>query len=159
MIALPAVDLREGRCVQLVGGRVEEEKVSLENPSMVALRWFECGFKYLHVVDLDSAMGNGDNNALVGEVVAGSPADTQVGGGVRDDERAEVLFACGAQRVVVGTRAVDDPAWAKRLAERYPGRVIVAADVRDGVVLRKGWTESTKLRVGDFLKSLAGLPL
>jgi phosphoribosylformimino-5-aminoimidazole carboxamide ribotide isomerase len=159
MIALPAVDLREGRCVQLVGGRVEEEKVSLENPSMVALRWFERGFKYLHVVDLDSAMGKGDNNALVGEVVAGTPADTQVGGGVRDDERAEVLFACGAQRIVVGTRAVDDPAWLKQLVARYPGRVIVAADVRDGVVLRKGWTEASKLKVEDFLFSLSGLDI
>lgn len=159
MIALPAVDLRGGRCVQLVGGRVEEEKISLENPSMVALRWFDQGFRHLHVVDLDAAMGTGDNNRLVGEVVAGTPAESQVGGGVRDDERAEVLFATGAQRIVVGTRAVDDPAWLGRLVAKYPGRIIVAADVRDGVVLRKGWTEATKLKVEDFLKSLAGLEL
>ena len=159
MIALPAVDLREGRCVQLVGGDVDQEKISLSNPSMVALRWWEMGFRHLHVVDLDAAMGTGINDALVGEVFAGTAAESQVGGGVRDDGRAEVLFAIGAQRIVVGTRAVDDPEWLARLVERYPGRVIVAADIRDGIVLRKGWTEASKLKVETFLAGLAGLKL
>jgi phosphoribosylformimino-5-aminoimidazole carboxamide ribotide isomerase len=159
MIAVPAVDLRQGKCVQLVGGRPEEEKLRLDNPSMVALRWWELGFHQLHVVDLDAAMGTGDNNMQVGEVVAGTPAESQVGGGVRDDDRADVIFATGAQRVVVGTKAVDDHVWLTRLAARYPGRVVVAADIRDGVVLRKGWTESTKLKVQTFLKRLEGLEL
>ena len=159
MIAIPAVDLRGGRCVQLVGGRPADERVSLPNPSLVALQWWEAGFRHLHVVDLDAAMGAGNNNDLVGEVVAGTPADTQVGGGVRDDERAGILFATGAQRIVVGTRAVDDPEWLARLVTQYPGRIVVAADVRDGVVLRKGWTEASVLRVEAFLASLAELPL
>jgi phosphoribosylformimino-5-aminoimidazole carboxamide ribotide isomerase len=159
VIAIPALDLRAGRCVQLVGGRPEQEKISLENPSSVAMRWWELGFSHLHVVDLDAAMGLGNNDALVGEVIAGTAAESQVGGGVRDDARADVLFGSGARRVVVGTRAVDDPAWLARLAARYPGQVVVAADIRDGVVLRKGWTEATKLRVRAFLESLAGLDL
>jgi phosphoribosylformimino-5-aminoimidazole carboxamide ribotide isomerase len=159
MIAVPAVDLHEGRCVQLVGGRLEEEKVNLPMPSNVALKWWDTGFKQLHVVDLDAAMGKGDNNALVGEVVVASPAETQVGGGVRDDERVDFLFGAGANRVIVGTRAVDDPAWIARLAGRYPGRIIVAADIRDGVVLRKGWTEASRLRVEAFLEGLSELPL
>lgn len=159
MIAVPAVDLREGRCVQLVGGRPEEERVSLPMPSNVALKWWDTGFKQLHVVDLDAAMGKGDNDGLVGEVVVASPAETQVGGGVRDGERVDFLFAAGANRVIVGTRAVDDPQWLARLVQRYPGRVIVAADVREGVVLRKGWTEASKLRVEAFLESLTELPL
>jgi phosphoribosylformimino-5-aminoimidazole carboxamide ribotide isomerase len=159
MIAVPAVDLREGRCVQLVGGRLEEEKVSLPMPSIVALKWWDRGFKQLHVVDLDAAMGRGNNDALVGEVVVASPAETQVGGGVRDDDRVDFLFAAGANRVIVGTRAVDDPAWIAQLTARYPGKIIVAADVRDGVVLRKGWTEASKLKVQAFLESLAELPL
>ena len=159
MIAVPAVDLREGLCVQLVGGRLDEEKVSLPMPSMVALQWWDAGFKQLHVVDLDAAMGRGNNDALVGEIIAASPAETQVGGGVRDDDRADVLFASGATRVVVGTRTVDDPAWLEGLATRHPGRIVVAADIRDGVVLRKGWTEASKLRVEAFLAGLTGLPL
>ena len=159
MIAVPAVDLRGGRCVQLVGGRPEEEKVSLPMPSNVALKWWDTGFKQLHVVDLDAALGQGDNNALVGEVVVASPADTQVGGGVRDEDRAGFLFAVGATRVVVGTRAVDDPDWLAQLVRRFPGKIVVAADVRDGVVLRKGWTEASRLRVDAFLDALAELDL
>ena len=159
MIAVPAVDLHEGRCVQLVGGRLEEERVNLPMPSNVALRWWDTGFRQLHVVDLDAAMGKGDNNALVGEVVVASPAETQVGGGVRDDDRAEFLFAAGANRVIVGTRAVDDPPWLARLVKRFPGQIVVAADIRDGVVLRKGWTEASKLRVEAFLEGLVELDL
>ena len=159
MIAIPAVDLREGRCVQLVGGRPDQEKVRLDNPSSVAMRWWELGFAHLHVVDLDAAMGTGNNDQLVGEVIAGTAAASQVGGGGRDDARADVLIASGARRVVVGTRAVDDAAWLAQLVARYPKQVVVAADIRDGVVLRKGWTEATKLNVQTFLRSLEGLDL
>ena len=159
MIAIPAVDLKGGRCVQLVGGRAADERVSLPNPAMVALRWFDMGFRALHVVDLDAAMGSGNNDLVVGEVIAASPADTQVGGGVRSHERADVVLAIGAQRVVVGTRAVDDPEWLGQIARAHPGRVVVAADVRDGVVLRKGWTEASALHIEGFLVTLADLPL
>lgn len=159
MIALPAVDLLRGRCVQLVGGRPEKEKISLPAASDVALRWWQAGFGQLHVVDLDRALGNGNNDELVGTVVAASPAEMQVGGGVRTEERAELLFARGAHRIVVGTRAVDDPDWIGRLANRYPGRILVAADVRARTVLRKGWTEASRLRVEVFLEGLSELPL
>jgi phosphoribosylformimino-5-aminoimidazole carboxamide ribotide isomerase len=159
MIAVPAVDIHGGRCVQLVGGRLAEEKVSLPMPSNVALKWWDAGFKQLHDVDLDAAMGKGDNNDLVGEVVVASPAETQVGGGVRDDDRAEFLFAAGANRVIVGTRAVEDPAWLARLVKRLPGKIIVAADVREGVVLTKGWTEESRLKVAAFLAGLSDLDL
>lgn len=159
MIVLPAVDIKGGRCVQLVGGRAEQEKVSLENPPAVALRWWEMGFASLHVVDLDAALGTGDNDAVAGAVIAGSPAAAQIGGGVRSDERARDLLAIGARRVVVGTRAVDDRPWLERLAAAHPGRVVVAADVGGGLVLRKGWTEASALRIEPFLASLAALPL
>jgi phosphoribosylformimino-5-aminoimidazole carboxamide ribotide isomerase len=159
VIAIPAVDLREGRCVQLVGGRPEQEKVRLDDPAQVALGWWSRGFAQLHVVDLDAALGLGANDDVVGEVVAATPAETQVGGGVRDDARADALLASGAARVVVGTRAVDDPDWLTALAARWPGRIVVAADVRGGFVLRRGWTEATELRVQAFLKGLGGLPL
>lgn len=159
MIVLPAVDIKGGRCVQLVGGRAEEEKISLDNPPEVALRWWDMGFQSLHVVDLDSAMGSGDNHKLAREVITASPADTQIGGGVRTEERASGLFAIGARRVVVGTRAVDDRPWLEKLAAANPGKVVVAADVNEGKVLRKGWTESSALRIEPFLASLADLPL
>ena len=159
MIALPAVDLRGGRCVQLVGGRPEEEKISLPGPSSLAFRWWETGFKYLHLVDLDAALGHGNNDTVVREVLAATPAGTQVGGGVRTTERSDLLLTCGARRVVVGTRAVDDPDWIAALAKHNPGRILVAADVRERTVLRAGWTQASKIRVEVFLEGLSELPL
>jgi phosphoribosylformimino-5-aminoimidazole carboxamide ribotide isomerase len=159
MIVAPAVDLKGGRCVQLVGGRPDDERVSLPDPLAVAERWWATGFRSLHLVDLDAALGTGDNLALLRGLVAGSPAVTQVGGGVRDDERADALLRAGANRVIVGTRAIDDPPWLTRLAHRHPGRIVVAADTRDGRVLRKGWTERSELTVTELLDRLAPLPV
>lgn len=159
MIAAPAVDVRDGRCVQLVGGRPEDERVSLPDPSRVAARWRAVGFRVLHVVDLDAALGSGDNLATVREVVGATDAEVQVGGGVRSEDRAEALLAAGARRVIVGTRAVDDPDWLASLATRLPDRIMVAADIRGGRVLTKGWTEDSGLTVDDFLRRIDGLPL
>lgn len=159
MIALPAVDLRGGRCVQLVGGRPEDERVSLPDPVAVARSWREKGFRALHVVDLDAALDRGDNLELVTRIVREAPGETQVGGGVRDVARAEALLEAGADRVVVGTRAVDDPRWRADLAGRFPGRIVVAADVREGRVLRRGWTETSQLEVTAFVRELSELPL
>ena len=159
MIAVPAVDLREGRCVQLVGGRPEEERVSLPDPIGVATRWRALGFSALHVVDLDGALDRGDNLDLVAKIASHAPGDLQVGGGIRDDETAAKMLAAGADRIIVGTRAVDDPAWLSELADRYPEQVMVAADVQDGRVLRRGWSEASGLEVAAFLETLASLPL
>jgi phosphoribosylformimino-5-aminoimidazole carboxamide ribotide isomerase len=173
VIAAAAVDVRGGRCVQLVGGLPADERVSLPDPVAVARRWADVGFGTLHVVDLDAALGSGDNLELVLRVVRGTAAVVQVGGGIRDDARADALLGADvragedpdalgdvhAARIVVGTRAVDDPAWLAALAARHPGRVMPALDTRDGLVLRKGWTETTGLPVEALLERLADLPL
>lgn len=159
MIAIPAVDLREGRCVQLVGGRPEDERVSLPDPAAVARRWWNLGFGSLHVVDLDAALGRGDNRQAIREILAGTDATAQVGGGVRSSEDVERLVDAGADRIVVGTRAVRDPEWLASLAADFPDRIVVAADVRDGEVLVRGWTEGSGLRVKALLERLAPLPL
>ncbi len=159
MIAAPAIDVRGGRCVQLVGGRPEEERVSLPDPLAVAERWWQAGFAVLHVVDLDAALGDGDNLDLVLELTRSTPAITQVGGGVRDDQSADRLLDEGADRVIVGTRALADPAWLERLSARWPGRVMVAADHRGGRVLSRGWTVESELMVSTLMARLAPLPL
>lgn len=159
MIALPAVDLKGGRCVQLVGGRPEDERVSLPDPVAVARDWWARGFAQLHLVDLDAALGTGDNLPVLRDLLAATPATTQAGGGIRDDLRADALLEAGADRVIVGTRAVDDAKWLEALAARHPGRVVVAADTRDGFVVRKGWTEAAGLTVGDLLDRIRDLPL
>jgi phosphoribosylformimino-5-aminoimidazole carboxamide ribotide isomerase len=101
----------------------------------------------------------GDNLEVIKEIVAGAPGPVQVGGGVRDEARIDTLLALGVNVVIVGTRAVEDPQWLRTVAETYPGQVAVAADVRDGEVLRRGWTEGSALQVGDFMETLAPLPL
>ncbi len=159
MIAVPAVDLKEGRCVQLVGGRPDDERVSLPDPIGIAKRWRALGFSSLHVVDLDGALDAGDNLDLVTEIAREAPGDLQVGGGIRDDQTAEALLATGADRIIVGTRAVDDSNWLARLADRYPNRVVVAADIKDGRVLRKGWAKSSEREVVAFLEGLSPVPL
>lgn len=157
--ALPAVDLRGGRCVQLVGGRPDEERVSLPDPVAVAVRWRDKGFRVLHVVDLDAALGEGDNLELVTDIAREAPGELQVGGGIRDRDRADRVLTAGAHRIIVGTRAVDDPEWLADLAGAFPRRVMVAADVRDGRVLRRGWTDASELDVLEFVRGLASLPL
>lgn len=164
MIATPAVDLKGGRCVQLVGGRPEDERVSLPDPVQVARDWRERGFTSLHIVDLNAALGSGDNGDVVTRIVsdarlADADLDIQMGGGVRDGDRIRQLLELGVDRAVVGTRAVDDPEWLAAAAADFPGRITVAADIRDGVVLRKGWTEGAGLVLSDFLARLAPLPL
>ena len=161
MIATPAVDLKGGRCVQLVGGRPEDEAVSLPDPVAVALDWIERGFPALHLVDLDAALAMGDNRAVFARILDAVPdtIDVQIGGGIRDERAVADVLALGPTRVVVGTRAVEDRAWLQATAETHPGRLVVAADVRDGEVVTKGWTEGSGIRIEQLLADLDELPV
>lgn len=160
MIAIPAIDLRGGACVQLVGGSYDDERVRLDDPVSVALRWRDLGFRCLHVVDLDAATERGCNDETVARILeASADVDVQVGGGVRSLERARGLLASGASRVVAGTRALEDPAWLAELAREHPSRVVVAVDVRDSKPVVRGWSETTALDLARVLARLDDLPL
>jgi phosphoribosylformimino-5-aminoimidazole carboxamide ribotide isomerase len=159
MIAIPAVDLRGGKCVQLVGGDYDAEKIRLEDPPSVARDWVREGFTRLHVVDLDAATGRGHNMEIIREILRTADVPVQVGGGVRDESRIERLLDEGASWVVVGTRAVEDEDWREEMANRFPGRIIIAADVRERYVVTKGWAETSRLNVVDFVEELSKLPL
>lgn len=159
MIVMPAVDLRGGRTVQLVGGRPGSERVSLPDPLLVAERWVELGFTQLHVVDLDAALGEGSNRPLLLKLVAEAGVPVQVGGGVRGTRLAQELFQGGAARLIVGTRAAEDRAWLTRLCRRWPGRVVVACDVNDGQVVTRGWRSGTGMRAEGLLAGLDDLQL
>jgi phosphoribosylformimino-5-aminoimidazole carboxamide ribotide isomerase len=159
MIAIPAVDLRGGKCVQLVGGDYEAEQVRLDDPPGVAREWVREGFTRLHVVDLDAATGRGANYEVIREILRTADVPVQVGGGVRDESQIERLLEEGAQWVVVGTKAVEDEEWRSEMAHRYPGRLIVAADVRERYVVTKGWAETSRVNVIDFVEELGDLPL
>jgi phosphoribosylformimino-5-aminoimidazole carboxamide ribotide isomerase len=161
MIATPAVDLKGGQCVQLVGGRPEDEALSRPDPVAQALDWTAQGFEALHLVDLDAALGSGDNREIFAEILEVVPdeIDVQIGGGIRDDAVAEAVLALGPARIVVGTRAIEDPAWRDALVAAHPGRVVIAADIRDGEVVTKGWTEGSGIRVVDLLADLDDLAI
>lgn len=159
MIVIPAVDLRGGYCVQLVGGDYNDERVRLDDPLAVAREWARIGFSRLHVVDLDAATGRGTNADMVRGILRDAAVPVQIGGGIRDEAQIERLLADGASWVVVGTRAVEDESWRAEMASAFPNRLIIAADVRERRVVTRGWAETSGLDVIDFVESLSGLPL
>lgn len=156
---IPAVDLRDGACVQLVGGSYAEERVRLDDPETVVASWLDAGYPNVHVIDLDAATGQGDNDALVAAILTRWPGRVQVGGGVRSTARAEELLTAGAARVLVGTRALEDPEWLRAVVDRHPGRIVPALDVRDRVVLVAGWQRSLPVGLEKVLDTLNVLPL
>jgi phosphoribosylformimino-5-aminoimidazole carboxamide ribotide isomerase len=159
MIAIPAVDLRGGACVQLVGGSYDHERLRFDDPRGVARGWAQLGFTRLHLVDLDAATGRGSNEDLVGEILREREASLQVGGGVRSGDAIERLLALGADRVVVGTRAIEEPGWIEAMASLFPGELVVAADVRDRSVVTRGWERTLARNVLDVVEDLNALPL
>ncbi|HUF26666.1 MAG TPA: 1-(5-phosphoribosyl)-5-[(5-phosphoribosylamino)methylideneamino]imidazole-4-carboxamide isomerase [Gemmatimonadaceae bacterium] len=159
MIVIPAVDLREGACVQLVGGDYARERVRLDDPVTVARGLAAEGFRRLHVVDLDAATGRGDNAALVREILRLTELEVQVGGGVRTADRIEQLLEDGAARVILGTKALEDSDWLAEMSGLFPGELLVAADVRDRRIVTRGWTRTLQRHVIDAIEELNELPL
>jgi len=150
LLVIPSVDIRKGRCVQLVGGKPESEQV-YGDPVERAQRWVAEGASYLHVIDLDAAMGAGDNFESVAEVLANVGVGVEVGGGVRTLERANELLGIGAEKVILGTAAVRNPGLVEELIGLAGGeRIMVALDSRSGRVTIEGWraqTEKTALQL------------
>lgn len=163
MEIIPAIDIRNGACVQLVGGDLTKERVRIEDPVQQARRFIEAGARWIHVVDLDRALGTGNNLQVIKRILEVPGARFQVGGGVRFTEDIDDLFECNAARVVVGTRAVTDDKWLAHVCGRYGDRIFAAVDAREDQILIKGWQEesgknllewtsrSDKLGLGGFL--------
>lgn len=148
----PAIDLRDGRCVRLYQGDFDRETVYGDDPVAQARAFATEGAPWVHTVDLDAARtGEPRNRALIAAVAAAVDVPVQAGGGVRDDAAAAALLDAGVRRVVVGTAALDDPAWVRRLATRYPGRVAVGLDAHHRDVAVRGWQQ----RSGRDLVTLA----
>jgi phosphoribosylformimino-5-aminoimidazole carboxamide ribotide isomerase len=159
MIAIPAVDIREGACVQLVGGSYDAERIRIPDPAGVARTWTDAGFTRLHVVDLDAATGRGSNERIVRDLIGLSDMLVQVGGGVRSEDAVERLLRDGAEYVVVGTRAIEEPEWLHGIATQYPGEIIVAADVRERRVVTHGWEKTQHRDIFDVIDELNDSPL
>jgi phosphoribosylformimino-5-aminoimidazole carboxamide ribotide isomerase len=144
VIIIPAVDLRDGRCVRLREGRAEAETVFSGDPVAVARSWAGAGAARVHVVDLDGAFAGAPRQTrLVTDIVrVVAPVPVEVGGGLRDLSAVEVVLAAGARWAIVGTRAVTDPAFLVEVCRSFPERIVVAVDGRGAQVAIKGWTET-----------------
>jgi phosphoribosylformimino-5-aminoimidazole carboxamide ribotide isomerase len=117
------------------------------------------GFSTLHIIDLDAALAMGDNRRTIQRVIQGTEAVVQVGGGIRNRTAIEETLGYGADRVIVGTRAIAEPKWLRSMAGAFPNQIIVAADMEDGELVTKGWTEPAGLPVLDFVRDLDPLPI
>jgi phosphoribosylformimino-5-aminoimidazole carboxamide ribotide isomerase len=159
MIVTPAVDLRGGKCVQLVGGSYDAQAIEIDDPVEVALNWEAAGFRTLHVVDLDAATGRGENVGVIERILSAVKSEVQVGGGLRSTEQVEMMLASGARRVVVGTRAVQDSDWLSEIASSYPDRIVVAADIRDRAIVTHGWTGDVEEKLELAIARLTGMPI
>ena len=143
MEVIPAIDLKDGACVQLVGGDIRQEKVHIDDAVGQARKFIEQGARWIHLVDLDRALGTGNNLHLIKKIMEVPGARFQVGGGVRFTEDIDALLEANAARVVIGTRAVTDDKWFAHVCERYGDRVVAAIDARGDDILIKGWQEES----------------
>jgi phosphoribosylformimino-5-aminoimidazole carboxamide ribotide isomerase len=159
MRVLPAVDVREGACVQLVGGSYEAERIRLPDPAAVVASWLDRGFPMVHLVDLDAATGRGSNRDLVEAMLNRFPGVLQVGGGVRETDTVAALLAAGAARVIVGTRGAQDRRWLEATVTRFPGRIVIAADAHGRQLTTGGWSETSARTVPEIVRELSMLPL
>lgn len=152
MLIIPAIDLKEGKCVRLRQGRMEDETVFSDDPVAVADRWVAQGARRLHIVDLDGAFAGRPVNAKVIRAIAERHPDLpiQVGGGIRDDDTVQAYLDAGVQYVIIGTKAVSAPHFINELCLEFPGHIIVGLDARDGKVAIDGWSKLSHHDVVDL---------
>jgi len=157
MQVIPAIDLLDGQCVRLHQGDYDQVTRFSGDPVAQALSWQEQGAERLHLVDLDGARsGLPVNDSVVRAIVAALAIPVQLGGGVRSAERAEALLACGLDRVILGTVAIEQPALVHELAARHPGRIVVGIDARDGKVATRGWLQESAVEAEALAASFEG---
>lgn len=152
MLVIPAIDLKDGKCVRLRQGRMDDATVFSDDPVEVAGRWLEAGARRLHVVDLDGAVSGEPRNAgIISEIVERYPdLPVQVGGGIRDDDTVQVYLEAGVQWVIIGTKAVSAPHFVNDMCLEFPGRIIVGLDAKDGKVAIDGWSKLSNHDVIDM---------
>lgn len=155
----PAIDLRGGKCVRLRQGDYARETV-YGDPAEMAQRWLDKGADCLHLVDLDGARdGNNANLEAVKAILAVAKVPCQLGGGVRDEARISMLLDLGLSRLVVGTKALKEPDWFREMCRKFPGKLALGIDARDGMVATDGWLETSKTDAVSMAKDFEGEPL
>ncbi len=152
MQLIPAIDLKDGKCVRLRQGRMEDDTVFSEDPVAVAGRWVEAGARRLHLVDLDGAFAGEPRNAEVVHSIAEKYPDLpiQIGGGIRDEDTIQTYLNAGVRWCIIGTKAVNQPHFVRDVCLEFPGHIIVGLDAKDGKVATDGWSKLSKHDVIDM---------
>ena len=156
----PAIDLRGGRCVRLQQGDYRRETVFGEDPAAMARHWVDLGAECLHLVDLDGARdGRPANLSSVRAILRAVDVPCELGGGVRSEEVIGQLLELGLERLVVGTLAIKQPDWFRRMCRKFPGKLVLGIDARDGRVATDGWLDTTEVAATDLARQFAGEPI
>ncbi len=153
MIIIPAIDLKDGNCVRLKQGRMEDDTLFSTDPVEMALNWQKQGARYLHLVDLNGAFaGEPVNRDIIKEIVTALDIPCQLGGGIRDLETVGAYLDLGLERAILGTVAVENPELVRTAAKNFPGRICVGIDARQGLVATRGWAAETRVQALDLAR-------
>ncbi|MBW6510188.1 MAG: 1-(5-phosphoribosyl)-5-[(5-phosphoribosylamino)methylideneamino]imidazole-4-carboxamide isomerase [Desulfuromonadales bacterium] len=157
MIILPAIDLKDGRCVRLEQGLMDKDTVYHDDPAAQARIWQEQGGEYLHIVDLDGAFaGVPKNREAIKAIVAAIAIPAELGGGIRDLATIEAYLELGIERVILGTVAKENPALVQEACRLFPGRIVVGIDAKEGLVAIRGWADVTEKKAAELAKEMEG---
>jgi phosphoribosylformimino-5-aminoimidazole carboxamide ribotide isomerase len=160
MLIYPAIDLLGGRCVRLRQGDYLRETVFSDDPAAVARRWVDLGAEQLHLVDLDGAKaGRPVNGHVVRKIVEASGVPCQLGGGIRTDDDLSAVVDWGVRWAVLGTRALADPGWLRTAAARFPHRIVLGVDAKEGFVATDGWLNVSRVKAVDLARQVSDAPL
>lgn len=160
MLIYPAIDLLGGRCVRLKQGDYAQETVFSDDPTAVARRWVELGADRIHLVDLDGAKAGKPINAnVIRQITAAVSVPCQLGGGIRTDADLDTVFGWGIRWAVLGTKALQDPDWVQAVAAKYPDRIVLGLDARNGYVATDGWLATSTTKATDLAKQVETAPL
>ena len=154
MLIIPAIDLKDGECVRLRQGRMDDSTVFAGKPVDIAARWVDAGARRLHLVDLNGAFaGEPVNGEVVKDIAKAYPdLPIQIGGGIRSGETIEAYLKAGVEHVIIGTKAVKEPDFVTEMCQQFPGHIIVGIDAKKGLVATDGWAEVTEVKAADLAK-------
>jgi phosphoribosylformimino-5-aminoimidazole carboxamide ribotide isomerase len=153
MLIIPAVDIKNGKCVRLLQGRMEDETVYSDEPGAMASKWARLGARLVHVIDLDGAFAKSPQNMKsIRKILQAVNVPIQLGGGIRNQETVHQYLEMGVKRVIIGTGARKEPEFVKKVCKTYPGQIVVGIDARNGKVAIDGWTQTTRIEAVELAK-------
>lgn len=153
MLIIPAVDIKNGKCVRLVQGRMEDETVFSDDPGAMAQKWARAGAELIHVIDLDGAFEKRPQHIdAIKNILKTVDTPIQLGGGIRNERTIRMFLDMGVNRVIIGTEAIKNPELVEQMARIFPGQIVVGIDARNGCVAIEGWTETTQIKAIDLAK-------